>query len=142
MGVEKEQKFFLKGLPDGLGNGVHIFQGYLSADDLKISVRMEQNGSDEVCSIIHKNGARQEDEFSIPKTVFDVLWKLTEGRRIEKVCYKVSEPGGLVWEIDQYYGKLKGIILCGVELSNEAQDLPDIIQSLLDRKITYNHLQK
>ncbi len=52
--------------------------------------------------------------------------KLCEKPLIEKSRYKV-EHGGLIWEIDEFYGDNEGLVFCEVELTSEDQkiDFPD-----------------
>jgi CYTH domain-containing protein len=51
-----------------------------------------------------------------------MLETLCDRPLIEKIRYKV-EWGGLIWEIDEFEGVNKGLILAEVELSDEKQEI-------------------
>ena len=65
--------------------------------------------------------SRSEFEYLIPlEDAQDMLQTLCEYPLIEKTRYKV-DWGGLVWEIDEFDGSNKGLIVAEVELSDENQ---------------------
>jgi two-component system LytT family response regulator len=84
MSKEIEKKFLLRGLPAGLSGGVKILQGYLSVGDPEVRVRAKG----ENYFLTRKDGAgfiREEEEYEIPKEVFEVLAGETENAGVEIV---------------------------------------------------------
>ena len=45
--------------------------------------------------------------------------------RLSKKRYKI-EVGSLTWEVDEYPGKLAGLVIAEVELSSEQQEVDDL----------------
>ena len=132
--MEIEKKYKICKLPDNLGEGVHIIQGYLIIGKNN-EVRLRKKGDKYL--LTYKSGgtlSRKELEIGIPKFIFNILWPKTEGRRIEKIRYSKSLSSGLVLEFDEYFGSLKGLITLEVEFSDEDSAnnfmLPEYIQGI------------
>jgi adenylate cyclase len=67
--------------------------------------------------------SRLEFEYPIPvEDAQEMLRTLCEQPLIEKTRYKI-EWGGLIWEIDEFEGLNKGLILAEVELNNINQQI-------------------
>jgi CYTH domain-containing protein len=116
--MEIEKKYKLEKLPDGLGEGINILQGYLFAGENE--VRLRKKGDKYL--LTYKSGgtlSRKELEIGIPKWIFEFMWPKTEGRRIEKIRYSREMPNGLVLEFDEYLGALKDLVVLEVEFVNE-----------------------
>ncbi|MHB9020043.1 MAG: CYTH domain-containing protein [Minisyncoccota bacterium] len=133
LNMEIEKKYKLNKLPDNLGVGVHIIQGYLI--DREYEVRIRKKGDRYL--LTYKSGgtlSRKEIEIRIPKFIFKILWSKTEGRRIEKIRYSKPLSSGLVLEFDEYFRPLKGLITLEVEFSDEDSAnnfmLPEYIQGI------------
>ena len=121
--MEIERKFLLCALPVGLTDGVEIRQGYLATGDPEVRVRSKGSKF----FVTRKGGeglVRSEDEIQISQEVFEILWSATEGKRIEKIRYNVLGPDGLVWEVDEYLGSLKGLFTAEVEIPTETTGTP------------------
>ena len=117
--MEIEKKYKSEKLPDGLGEGIHILQGYLIIGKNN-EVRIRKKGDKYL--LTYKSGgtlSRQEIEIRIPRFIFEIMWPKTEGRRIEKIRYLKPLSNGLVLEFDRYLGSLNGLITLEVEFSNE-----------------------
>lgn len=135
--LEIEKKYVLKDLPKCLGNGIKISQGYLSVDDPEVRIR--QKGEKFYATL--KGGAglvREEIEKEISAEVFAILWPATEGKRIEKIRYEVKSPNGQTWEVDEYHGKLAGLVTVEVELQSETEQvsMPEAIKDLVVADVT------
>src|SRR5258705_12220990 len=66
---------------------------------------------------------RSEYEYEIPLAdAIEMLDRLCERPLIEKTRYRVSNEG-LVWEIDEFEGDNRGLIIAEVELKNETQSI-------------------
>lgn len=107
--------------------GHKIVQGYLSADPERV-VRVRISDDKAFITIKGKPTGivRTELEYEIPKNEAEVLMKMCLNSVVEKIRYK-EQIGDLIWEIDIFEGKNKGLILAEVELESENQsiDLPD-----------------
>jgi len=70
--------------------------------------------------------SRAEYEYSIPLIDAQDMLKLCEGPLIEKYRWLYSS-GDLTWEIDEFLGANKGLVVAEIELDHEGQtiDLPD-----------------
>jgi CYTH domain-containing protein len=115
---EIERKFLVAELPADLSAGTRIVQGYLPlvSDDTELRVR--RKGDATVLTV--KTGAgldRGEREVAISQEVFDALWPLTEGRRIEKERAELPH-GELTIEVDRFSGALEGLLVAEVEFDS------------------------
>jgi adenylate cyclase len=133
MAIETERKFLLqnddwRNLTVGLGTVYR--QGYL-ASGIERTVRVRIAGTQAYLTI---KGAsigisRSEFEYKIPiADATEMLETLCDRPMIEKTRYKIPWQG-VMWEIDEFIGENKGLILAEVELSDPNQPLilPDWI---------------
>ncbi|PMB20435.1 adenylate cyclase, partial [Fischerella thermalis CCMEE 5198] len=107
-----------------LAEGSVYRQGYI-ATQKQATVRVRIVGSQGYLTIkgpsIHYS--RSEFEYSIPiEDAQEMLDKLCDRPLIEKTRYKI-DWGSLVWEIDEFEGVNKGLILAEVELNQETQKI-------------------
>jgi len=123
MGTEIERKFLLKGDAwRALAKGTPYRQGYLNSAKER-TVRIRTVGDQAFLTIkgITVGNTRAEYEYPIP---FDecnaMLDSLAEKPIIEKSRYKIA-VGELTWEVDEFFGDNKGLIVAEVELTSEAQ---------------------
>jgi adenylate cyclase len=80
--------------------------------------------------------ARQEFEYAIPLDHADeMLRTLCVAPLIEKVRHWATF-GGMVWEIDEYCGAAKGLVLAEVEL--ERPDQPFVLPDWVGREVTHD----
>lgn len=125
-GKERERKFLVKELPPGLSRYPHelIRQGYLAVmgrGSEQVEVRVRVKGDEHFLTVKSGQGdARGEEELRITRDQFSRLWRLTKGRRIEKVRYEIPYDG-LKIELDVYRGKLRGLKVAEVEFKSLAQ---------------------
>lgn len=131
MATEIERKFLVKGDQwRKLGKGTVYRQGYLSTvKERVVRVRTIDDKGYLTIKGITTGATRLEFEYEIPvKDANQMLDELCERPLIEKTRY-VVEYGGLTWEIDEFAGDNRGLILAEVELSSEDQkvELPDWI---------------
>ncbi len=130
MAKEIERKFLLKDNAWREGaKGIVYRQGYLSTvKERTVRVRTDGNKAHLTVKGINIGPTRLEFEYEIPVEEANEMLALCERPLIEKTRYLVKF-GGLTWEIDQFHGDNKGLILAEVELSDEEQqiDLPDWI---------------
>lgn len=120
--IEIERKFLPERLPSEHlpDTGEHMRQGYLAIDGT-VTVRIRITDRAAVLTIKGGGGmARTEVESTVTAGAAEELWALTEGRRIDKVRYRVPLDGQLVAEIDVYAGDLDGLCTVEVEFDSEA----------------------
>ncbi len=128
MGKEIERKFLIKN--DGwrsLASGTMYRQGYLSTVKER-TVRVRTVGGKGFLTIkgVTTGVTRAEFEYEIPVTEANAMLDgLCERPLIEKSRYRI-EHGGLVWEVDEFFGENRGLVIAEVELADEGQriDLP------------------
>jgi len=97
-----------------------ILQGYLNAQAER-TVRVRIKGDEAFLTVKGKNEgiARVEFEYSIPLLDAKQMLGFCE-TSISKTRHLIHESG-LIWEIDEFDGVNKGLILAEVELSSEFQ---------------------
>lgn len=121
MTTEIERKFVVTDVPDEavLGPGERLRQGYL-AEDGTVQVRVRITAAEATLTVKAGSGlTRTEVEASLPAVEAEDLWPHTEGRRIEKVRYRVPVGQNAVADVDLYGGPLDGLCTAEVEFSSE-----------------------
>jgi len=130
MAIEIEKKFLLKN--DNWrrdAKGTFYKQGYLSTKKER-TVRVRINGGKAFLTIKgpSQGSSRLEFEYEISLQDAKEIINLCEKPVIEKTRYIVIHKG-LKWEIDEFDGDNKGLILAELELTDEHQkfELPEWI---------------
>lgn len=127
-GVEIERKFLVASLPAEFRSlrGVDIRQGYLAVEG-GVEVRVRAAG-DERWLTVKGEGAgigagvgRREVEVPLGRAVFEALWAMTDGRRLEKRRVRVGLAGEVVAEVDVYGGRLAGLVVVEVEFADAGE---------------------
>jgi adenylate cyclase len=131
MPKEIERKFLVAG--DGWrakGVGKRYRQGYLSTvKERTVRVRTVDEKGFITVKGISVGAARSEYEYEIPAAdANEMLDRLCEHPLIEKTRYRIPMDG-VVWEVDEFAGENRGLIVAEVELESEEQQvsLPDWI---------------
>ena len=127
MAQEIERKFLVKddswrGLA---GTGKEYLQGYLSLDRERV-VRVRMKDGRGVLTIKGERVGISASEYEYPIPAADaeeMLHKLCLRPLIQKVRFEVPFQG-LTWEIDEFQGENRGLILAEVELDSEEQAVP------------------
>lgn len=115
--LEIERKFLVRVAPLALDAHPHdaIRQGYLALGTDGTEVRIRQRGARFFQTVKQGSGVQRiEAEFALTRVQFDLLWPMTEGRRVEKVRYTIPH-GAYVIELDVYAGPLAGLLTAEVE---------------------------
>lgn len=130
MGKEIERKFLVTDNSYPKENSIHIRQGFLTTDAERM-VRIRIKG--DVAFLTIKSGSfntvRQEFEYPIPlKDAKKLLDTVCIKPIIEKIRYRI-QAGNLTWEVDEFRGENKGLVIAEVELESENQEIkiPDWI---------------
>ncbi len=138
--IEIERKYLLSGMPPSLEGQPfrEIEQGYIPGERLHERVRRVRKDGTEwyVRTVKVGSGIRRiELQEDTDRETFEVLWPLTEGRRVIKRRYRVPE-GGLTWEVDEFTDR--DLVLAEIELPSEdvKPRLPDWIAPYVVREVT------
>jgi adenylate cyclase len=117
-GREIERKFLVSAIADHAGPGTRILQGYLPLTSEETELRVRRKGEDMVLTVKRGRGLdRGEREVAISTEVFETLWPLTEGRRIEKTRYELPHRDATI-ELDEFGGELEGLLVAEVEFDS------------------------
>ena len=123
MAKEIERKFLVKGEAwKALAKGTSYRQGYLnSIKERTVRVRTIADKGYQTVKGITTGATRAEYEYEIPAADADaMLTDLCEKPIIEKNRYKI-QAGPHVWEIDEFLGENRGLVVAEVELMSEDQ---------------------
>ena len=122
-GVEIERKFLVDEPPAELASvkASDIRQGYLVIAEDGDEVRVRERGSELTLTVKQGSGrVRAEEEVELDRDSFDRLWKLTDGRRLEKRRHEFKHDGVTI-EVDVYAGDLDGLVIAEVEFESERE---------------------
>ena len=120
MGVEIERKFLVSSNEwRKMGDPVRYSQGYLVSDGYR-SVRIRVAGEKAFLTIKGTSigFSRPEFEYAIPVEEAVEMFKLCSLPIIEKFRTKVLFQGK-TWEVDEFQGENKGLIMAEIELKSE-----------------------
>ncbi len=142
MAVEIERKFLVdKNVWNPKEVGEVIAQGYLQHDKEK-TVRVRLKGEKAYLTVKGETEgiSRLEFEYEIPVSDAEEMLELCGSGVISKVRYEIAHKG-FVWEVDEFFGENKGLLLAEVELSSvrECPDLPSwVLEEVSGDKKYYN----
>ena len=131
MKIETERKFQLASerWRSLVERSEHIQDGLLSSNDER-KVRIRIIGKRSTIAVKSKifRGQREEFEYDIPRDDAERLLTYCAGNVIQKVRHYIAHAN-LIWEVDEYEGLLKGVVLAEVELESLDQHIlmPDWI---------------
>jgi len=138
--VEIERKFLLNGLPERVKHETasELSQGWIPGTELQERVRRMRcpDGETFTRTLKFGNGMRRtEIEEETTREVFDSLWPLTAGRRVEKRRFAVPD-GDLVWEVDEFGDR--ELVLAEIELPSEGTKVkvPEWLEPYVVREVT------
>jgi adenylate cyclase len=138
--VEIERKFLVETSPPDLDGhpSSTLEQGYLAIHSDGTEARIRRSDGAAVLTVKSGGGlVRVEEELAIDDAVFERLWPLTEGRRLEKVRHLVpTDPPGHVIELDVYGGALAGLVVAEIEFASEADAEAFVPPAWLGRDVT------
>lgn len=127
MAKEIERKFLVKGdFKNQASKETRIVQGYLSSiPERTVRVRIKgDKGFITIKGIGNTSGAsRYEWEKEIPTNEVEELLKICEPGVIDKTRYLVK-VGNHTFEVDEFYGENKELILAELELTSETETFP------------------
>jgi CHAD domain-containing protein/CYTH domain-containing protein len=139
-GSEIERKYLLSRLPQRACEApvAEVEQGFIPGTELVERVRRVRRGDHEELVRTVKLGAGiQRIEVEEPTTpeIFGHLWPLTEGHRVRKRRYYVTD-GAYTWEIDEFLDR--ELVLAEVELPSPDVEpaIPDWLRPSVVREVT------
>lgn len=124
MGIEIEHKYLVRTDEyKAMSECSHrIRQGYLSrrADG---TVRVRTCGDKGYLTVKGRNSgdARLEFEYEIPVVEAEQMLGLCEGHIIDKTRY-IVRYGGHCWEVDEFHGQHRGLVVAEIELETSSHD--------------------
>ena len=138
--MEIERKYLLSGLPERVREETpaEIDQGYLPGEQIQERIRrVTTRGGTRWYRTVKLGAGVTRHEFEEPteEALFQALWPLTEGRRVRKRRYRITD-GGLVWEIDHFTDR--DLVLAEVELPSEDMHPtpPEWLEPYVTREVT------
>ena len=124
MGKEIERKFLVTdpGYREG-SLGILHRQGYLStAKERTVRVRTVEDKGFLTIKGLTRGISRAEFEYEIPLHDAEEMLGFCEGSIVEKMRYRVMHDD-LIWEVDEFLGENRGLIVAEVELESEDQEI-------------------
>jgi adenylate cyclase len=125
MALEREKKFLVLGTAwKEAGEGVLYRQGYLRRD-AACTVRVRLAGERGFLAVKGrtKGIARPEYEYEIPpQDALALLRAMADKPLIEKFRYPIFHDG-LIWEVDEFLGENRGLVVAEVELGDRERIL-------------------
>lgn len=123
MGLEIERKFLVQQAlwaPNVVGE--RLIQGYIAANGQQLSVRVRIVAEQAWLNIKGRINdiSRHEYEYEIPIKDAQELLMNFAGNIVDKLRYKVEHKGH-VWEVDEFLGENKGLLVAELELSSEGE---------------------
>jgi adenylate cyclase len=140
MHQEIERKYLLNAVPKEVlkHESSHISQGWIPGKEIHERLRQRTTGGVSTYFRTIKLGrgiSRIEIEEEIDRELFERMWPLTAGKRLEKHRYTVP-VGELFWEVDVFL--TQELVLAEIELPNESTlvEIPEWLKSCLVREVT------
>lgn len=128
MAIEIERKFLVtdESWKRDVVSSSKISQAYISIRaNQSIRVRLKNDRAFLAIKIGGDVTARHEFEYEIPICDGELLFSLIERREIvRKTRHVVPISNSLVIEVDEFHGKLSGLTLAEIELTDILQDFP------------------
>ena len=143
MSIEIERKFLVKNDDFKLESNQNnkIKQGFLNSNKNRV-VRIRISDASAFITVKGKSNlsgtTRFEWEKEINKNEAEELLSLCEPSTIEKIRYYIKK-GDHTFEIDEFFGKNKGLIVAEIELTSENENFekPDWLGEEVTGKIEY-----
>ena len=135
MGIEIERKYLVSNDDwRELGAPVHYVQGYLVADGER-TVRVRVAGSNGYLTIkgISQGFSRKEFEYPVPVNEALEMLEMCSIPVIDKYRTRVLFEGK-VWEVDEFEGENKGLIMAEIELESENDTF--LVPSWIGKEVT------
>jgi adenylate cyclase len=121
MSLEIERKFLVEGSEWRTADPQRISQGYLNRDKHR-TVRVRTSGVQAFLTTkgVKTGATRSEFEYELPLSDAEALLSICDGPLVEKLRHKVHHVGH-TWEVDEFLGENRGLVVAEVELQSEAE---------------------
>ena len=135
MNIEIERKFLIKELPSVFEETINIKQYYLSNNKNMVQRLRIFNKETAIISFKEKTSkmSKYEFEYNIPLEDAHKMTSIANVPFIDKKRH-IIHIDSLKWEIDEFLGKNKGLIIAEVELKTENQLIN--IPNWIDKEVT------
>lgn len=121
---------------------VTINQGYLMSNhETTIRIRYTERKGTFTIKGKQKGIIRDEYEYEIPRDEAIEIFQNHSQHKLSKKRYEI-QLGDLKWEIDEYTGKLEGLVIAEVELNHEHQSIdfrPDWLGDEVTQDIKFSN---
>ncbi|WP_395295494.1 hypothetical protein ACF9IK_19690 [Kitasatospora hibisci] len=115
---------------------LELMQGYVPVEGADGEMRVRASGDSYLLALETGRGlAREEVEIGITEGVFQALWELTGGRRVQKKRSSVAHGGGVI-EVDEFAGVHAGLTLAEVRFASEADARVFVAPSWFGQEVT------
>ena len=142
MAKEIERKFLITHLPSSITRGhqpLDIRQGYITDDPAGQQVRIRSKGKKFFLTVKGKGELeREEVEIELSAKQFDILWPLTDGRRVYKRRYQIPYREHTI-ELDIFEGSLAGLKIAEVEFATTEKSAELDVPDWFGKELTYDH---
>lgn len=140
MNIEIERKFLINKIPENCQKSIHIKQYYMHIDDNFVQ-RLRFFDNEKAIISLKQNCAglsRYEFEYEIPLSDAKKIVSMSNSKFTEKIRHIIYFDS-IKWEIDEFLGENKGLLIAEVELESEDQNimLPDWIDSEVTNQNKY-----
>lgn len=147
MMIEIERKFLVvsDAFKEKASKNTRITQGFLSTDPER-TVRVRIKGNEGFLTIKGKSNTSGTSRFEWEKEIdleeAEALLKLCKKGIIDKIRYEV-ESNQHVYEVDEFFGDNKGLVIAEIELNaeNEVFEKPNWLGSEVTGKVKYYNSQ-
>ena len=121
MSEEFERKFLVLGSDWHTGDPLRISQGYLNRDKHR-TVRVRITGTQAFLTVkgITTGATRSEFEYQLPLADAEALLGMGDGPLVKKLRHR-RQQGDHSWEIDEFLGENRGLVVAEIELGSEAE---------------------
>ena len=135
MNIEIERKFLIKELPSDFEETIHIKQYYLSNNKNMVQRLRIFNKENAIMSFKEKTSkmSKYEFEYNIPLEDAHKMISILNVPFIDKKRH-IIYIDSVKWEIDEFLGNNKGLIIAEVELKTENQSIN--IPNWIDKEVT------
>lgn len=125
MGIEIERKFLVIGdaWRGTVTQSIRMAQAYLGGERCSTRVRIEGESAKLNIKSLSTGIERLEFEYDIPVADANVLMAELAGKRVEKIRHHVRLDD-VLFEIDEFLGDNRGLIVAEVELASADADYP------------------
>ncbi|MFJ2865107.1 hypothetical protein [Kitasatospora sp. NPDC087314] len=115
---------------------LELMQGHVPVEGADGEMHVRASGGGYFLALETGQGlVREEVEIGITKGVFQALWEMTSGRRVQKKRSSIAYGGGII-EVDEFAGVHAGLTLAEVKFPSEADARVFVAPSWFGQEVT------